>query len=174
LERLFITTYINLKGENKMKLNGMKKKIMIGLIGTAALMAFTGCGKKEVKSIDVKTVANSLLKDIEYEDQLSEVGYDVVYDMEDIKVADSAVYVSSGATAEEIAAIKCETKEDADKVQTVLEERVKEQKESFENYVPKELDKLDKAVIMKVGNTVVLSISNDDVKAKEIIENASK
>jgi len=27
---------------------------------------------------------------------------------------------------------------------------------------------------MKVGNTVVLSISNDDAKAKEIIENASK
>lgn len=157
-----------------MKLNGMKKKIMIGLIGTAALMAFTGCSKKEVKNIDVKTVANSLLEDIKYEDQLSEVSYDIVYDMEDINVTESAVYVSSGATAEEIAAIKCETKEDAEKVQTALEERVKEQKESFENYVPKELDKLDKAVIVKVGNTVVLSVSNDDAKAKEIIENASK
>lgn len=157
-----------------MKLHGMKKKIMIGLIGTAALMAFTGCAKKEEKNIDVKTVANSLLKEIEYEDQLSEVSYDVVYDMEDINVTESAVYVSSGATAEEIAAIKCETKEDADKVQAALEERVDEQKESFQDYVPKELDKLDKPVIMKVGNTVVLSISNDDAKAKEIIENASK
>ena len=157
-----------------MKWNGMKKTIMIGLIGTVALMSFTGCSKKEVKDIDVKTVANSLLNDIKYEDQLSEVSYDIVYDMEDINVTDSAVYVSSGATAEEIAAIKCETKEDAAKVQTVLEERVKEQKDSFENYVPKELDKLDKAVIVKAGNTVVLSISNDDAKAKEIIENASK
>lgn len=157
-----------------MKFNGMKKRIMIGLIGTAALMAFTGCGKKEAKNIDVKTTANSLLSEIKYEDQLSEVNYDLVYDMEDINITESVVYVSSGATAEEIAAIKCETKEDAVKVEAALEERVKEQKDSFENYVPKELDKLDKAVIVKVGNTVVLSVSNDDAKAKEIIDKASK
>lgn len=157
-----------------MKLNGMKKKLMMGFIGTAVLIAFTGCEKKEEKNIDVKAVANSLFHDIEYEDQLSEVSYDIVYDMEDIKVTDSVVYVSSGATAEEIAAINCETKDDAAKVQKALEERVEEQKESFRDYVPKELDKLDKPVIMKVGNTVVLSISNDDAKAKEIIENASK
>lgn len=157
-----------------MKLNGMKKKIMIGLIGTAVLMAVTGCGKKEEKNIDVKTVANSLLNEIKYEDQLSEVSYDIVYDMEDIDVTESAVYVSSGATAEEIAAIKCETREDATKVEKALKERVKEQKESFENYVPKELDKLSKAVIEKNGSIVVLSISNDDAKAKEIIENAFK
>lgn len=157
-----------------MKFNGMKKRIMIGLIGTAALMAFTGCGKKEAKNIDVKTTANSLLSEIKYEDQLSEVNYDLVYDMEDINITESVVYVSSGATAEEIAAIKCETKEDAAKVEAALEERVKEQKDSFENYVPKELDKLDKAVIVKAGNTVVLSVSNDDAKAKEIIDKASK
>ncbi|GAA4655026.1 hypothetical protein GCM10023142_21640 [Anaerocolumna aminovalerica] len=157
-----------------MKLNRLKKRIMIGLIGTAALMAFTGCGKKEAKSIDVKTTANSLLTELKYEDQLSEVNYDLVYDMEDINITESVVYVSSGATAEEIAAIKCETKEDAEKVETALKERVKEQKESFENYVPKELDKLDKAVIVKIGNTVVLSVSNEDAKAKEIIEKASK
>lgn len=105
---------------------------------------------------------------------MSEVNYDLVYDMEDINITESVVYVSSGATAEEIAAIKCETKEDAEKVETALKERVKEQKESFENYVPKELDKLDKAVIVKIGNTVVLSVSNEDAKAKEIIEKASK
>jgi hypothetical protein len=157
-----------------MRLNRMKKKIMIGLIGTAALMAFTGCGKKEVKDIDVKATASSLLSEIKYEDQLSEVNYDIVYDMEDINITESVVYVSSGATAEEIAAIKCETKEDAAKVETALKERVEEQKESFENYVPKELDKLDKAVIVKSGNTVVLSVSNEDAKAKEIIEKASK
>lgn len=157
-----------------MKFNGMKKRIMIGLIGTAALMAFTGCGKKEAKNIDVKTTANSLLSEIKYEDQLSEVNYDLVYDMEDINITESVVYVSSGATAEEIAAIKCETKEDAAKVEAALEERVKEQKDSFENYVPKELDKLDKAVIVKAGNTVVLSVSNDEAKAKEIIDKASK
>lgn len=157
-----------------MKLIGLKKRIMVGLIGTALLIAMTGCGKKEAKDIDVKTTANSLLTEITYEDQLSEVNYDVVYDMENINITESVVYVSSGATAEEIAAIKCETKEDATKVETALEERVKEQKESFENYVPKELNKLDKAVIVKVGNTVILSVSNDDAKAKEIIEKASK
>ena len=157
-----------------MKYNEMKKRIMMGFLGAAVLMAFTGCGKKAEKDIDVKAAADRLLNEISYEDQLAEVSYDIVYDMEDIKVTESSVYVSSGATAEEIAAIKCETSEDAAKAQTVLEERVEEQKESFEDYVPKELDKLNKAVIVKSGNTVVLSISNEDAKAKEIIKEASK
>lgn len=158
-----------------MRLNmNFKKTVMMSLIGAVAVVGFTGCKSTTTKDIDINAVANSLFNDITYEDQLSEVDYDVVYDMEDIKVTDSVVYVSSGATAEEIAAIKCETEEDANKVQSVLKERVEEQKESFQDYVPEELDKLGKAVVVKSGKSVVLSVSNDDAKAKEIIENATK
>jgi len=157
-----------------MKFNKIiKKTIVVGIISTVALMGFTGCKKSGEKEIDLKAVVESLLSEIKYEDQLSEVDYDIIYDMEDIKVTESAVYVSSGATAEEIATFKCETEEDAKKAQAVLEERVEEQKASFQDYVPKELEKLDKAVIIKRGKSLVLSISNDAAKAKKLIDKSS-
>ena len=152
----------------------VKKLIMVGLIGGAMIMSLGACKKTENKEVDIATVSDGLLNEISYEDELSEVDYDLVYDMEGIEVSESAVYVSSGATAEEIAAFKCKTEEDAKKVKEVLGNRVEEQKESFQNYVPEELEKLEKAVIVKEGKSVVLSISNDDQKAKEIIEEAVK
>jgi len=143
-----------------MKLNRIiKKKVIVGLISTVTLIGFTGCEKSVDKDIDIKALAESLYSEITYEDQLSEVDYDIIYDMEDIKVIESTVYVSSAATAEEIATIKCETENDAKKAQAVLLERVEEQKESFQDYVPKELEKLDKAVVIKKGKSVILSCS---------------
>lgn len=152
--------------------NLVKKSLMITLVGTFVIASFTGCKKAENKEIDIKVVSDKLLNEITYEDELSEVEYDLVYTMDDIKVNNSIVYVGSGATAEEIAVIECESKEEAKKALAVLNERVEEQKESFKDYVPKELEKLDDAVVMQKGNSVILSISNESQKAKDIIEKA--
>lgn len=152
----------------------VRKMVMVGLIGVATIMSLGACKKEDSKEIDINTASKKLLSEISYEDELSEVDFDLVYDMEGIEVNESVVYVSSGATAEEIAAFQCKTEDDAKKAQEVLENRVEEQKESFQNYVPEELEKLDKAVIIKEGKSVVLSISNDDPKAKEIIGEAVK
>lgn len=152
----------------------VKKIMMVGLVGAAMIMSLSGCKKGASKEIDINTVADNLLNNITYEDELSQVDYDMVYEMDDIQINESVVYVSSGATAEEIAAFSCTTEDDAKKVQTVLENRVEEQKESFQNYFPEELVKLDKAVIIKEGKSVVLSISNDEQKAEDIINEAKK
>lgn len=147
--------------------------IILALIMVASLSA---CSKKEtMKDIEVGTLAESLRNDITYEDELSSIDLEtaeVIYDITDIKIADSAIYVSSGGTAEEIAVFQCETEEDAKKLETVLKSRVEEQTESYRDYVPKELEKLEKAVIVVKSRYVIFSVSNDDAKAKEIIQNA--
>ena len=51
---------------------------------------------------------------------------------------------------------------------------MKEQKNSFKNYVPKELKKLNEAVIKQEGNVVILSISNEDEKAETLIDAVTK
>ena len=150
----------------------VKKALMVTLVGTIVIASFTGCKKEDAKALDIKAVSDSLLNDIVYEDELSEVDYELVYNMDEIKVSDSIVYVGSGATAEEIAVIECETVEEAKKALSALNERVEEQKESFKDYVPKELEKLDEAVVIQKGKTVILSISNDSQKAKDIITKA--
>lgn len=152
------------------------KKLSYIIIALMMVVSLSACSKKgTMKDIEVETLAESLRNDIVYEDELSSIDLETaeaIYDITDIKIADSAIYVGSGATAEEIAVFQCETEEDAKKLETVLKSRVEEQTESFRDYVPKELEKLEKAVIVVKGKYVILSVSNEDAKAKEIIQNA--
>ena len=50
-----------------------------------------------------------------------------------------------------------------------FETRVADQKESFQSYNANEVPKLDDAVIISGGKYVVLVVSGDSAKAKEII-----
>ncbi|MBR2274733.1 MAG: DUF4358 domain-containing protein, partial [Lachnospiraceae bacterium] len=59
---------------------------------------------------------------------------------------------------------------DAKKAEEALKQRVEEQKEAFEDYVPKELTKLSEAVIVTKGTVVVLSVSDSPSEAKTILE----
>ena len=47
--------------------------------------------------------------------------------------------------------------------------RVDNEKVSFKDYVPAEMPKLEKAVITVNGDTVILCVSSDPDKAKEVI-----
>ena len=63
-----------------------------------------------------------------------------------------------------------ENEEEAKKAEQVLKDRVSEQIESFTDYVPAELTKLNAAVIKVSGKYAVLSVSDDPEKAKKIID----
>ena len=151
----------------------MKKKIaaimFLIMLGTLA-----GCSKekKEDRVIDVHTMAQSLLNDITYEDQLTKVEgnmFQMIYGISQEDIEEYEAYVSTGATAEEIAVIKAKDEATAESMEEKLTERVEAQKNSFANYIPKEVEKLEEAVVYQEGVYVVLSISNDDEKAEKII-----
>lgn len=153
-----------------------KKLIFICFI-SITFLSMTSCNQEKIKDIDVKELGKSLLSNITYEDELTEIDQDIantIYDFTDIHILNSVFYIGSGATAEEIVVLKCENAEQATKAKEKLETRITEQKESFQNYVPEELKKLDKSVLIIKGSYTILSISNTDTKAKEIIEDAFK
>ena len=77
--------------------------------------------------------------------------------------------MTRGWTAEEIVVLECASAAEADKAKAVLQTRVEEQKTNYTDYVPEELDKLNKAVIAESGNFAVLSVSNEPDKAKAIL-----
>ena len=150
----------------KMKIAAMMFLIMLGTLA--------GCSKekKEDRVIDVHTMAQSLLNDITYEDQLTKVEgnmFQMIYGISQEDIEEYEAYVSTGATAEEIAVIKAKDEATAESMEEKLTERVEAQKNSFANYIPKEVEKLEEAVVYQEGVYVVLSISNDDEKAEEII-----
>ncbi len=132
-----------------------------------------GSAEASENEADIDKIADALKNEIAYKDELSSIDLDtagMIFSFGDARIDKGIIYESTGATAEEIAVLECASPEDAGKAAQALELRVSEQKEAFEDYVPEELNKLSEAVIVTRGNTVILSVSDEPEKAKEIAQ----
>lgn len=123
--------------------------------------------------VDVINVADKLKNEIEYKDTLNELSPTMVQKLFGLAETDyvkGKVYVGSGgATAEEIACFEAKDSDGANNIKTALENRIESQKKAFENYQPQEMDKLNSPVLVTNGNYVMMCISDDNAKAKDII-----
>ena len=140
------------------------------------LAAMAGCGGAGA-DVNAQELADALKSGITYKDDLSAIDLDTAkmfYSFGDTNVTEAVFYESSGATAEEIAVIKCGSEADAGKAEDVLRNRVSEQIESYKDYVPAELEKLNAAVVYRKGSCAVLSVSDESDKAREIISSFVK
>lgn len=150
----------------------MKKFILAALLTASVVSVFlAGCGSKEA-NFDVKALGSDLNSKIVYQDTLSELDVDTAsmfLNLADVNIANASIYEGSGATAEEIVVLECATAEDAAKAKEVLQTRVSEQIESFTDYVPAELTKLNSAVIKVNGKYAVLSVCDTPEEASKII-----
>lgn len=138
----------------------------------AVVMILAGCGKKTV-DFDISALATDLDINITYQDTLEPMGVEMAgmfLNLSNVNVTNAAIFEGSGATAEEIIVLECADEEEAKKAEQVLKDRVSEQIESFTDYVPAELTKLNAAVIKVSGKYAVLSVSDDPEKAKKIID----
>ena len=150
------------------------RKTLLSL--TSLLLAFVlcACGSTSVsdETPDINEKAKAFLNDITYEDELNEIDEDMIsllYSELDLNdVTDKKVYVSSGATAEELALFLCKDVDAAKRVMSACTQRVLDQRESYEGYNPKEVLRLDSMKVMRRGNLVVLTVSSDPEKANDI------
>ena len=81
-----------------------------------------------------------------------------------------AVYFGTGATAEEIAVVKCTGNDEADKAEAAFNARVESQISAYENYVPSEVPKLENAIVRRSGVYAVYVTANDEAGAQDIID----
>ena len=154
-----------------------RKTLIIVLLVLILVLLLPGCSQEKVPAdldVDVDALANALISGISYEDQMSPLddgAFQALYgiDPDGGLIDDFAVYASTGATAEEVAVLEAEEGADTDPLKELIEERIEAQKEGFENYVPAELEKLSDPVVVTKGRYVVMCLSNDNEKAKEII-----
>lgn len=128
----------------------------------------------EVDSIDVGVdgLAQKLLSEIKFKDSMSKVDTDIAllqYNLTSQQVQEVALYLSTGATAEEIAIFKVNG-ENSRAVQSAIEKKIYEKQSTFKDYNPEELTKLQNPTIYSYGEYVVLCISDDDEKSLQIIK----
>ncbi len=155
----------------------MKKKIVI--IGIILIIIIIGVCIKFIFSdtnteitLDMPKLAEELINAQIFEDQLNEVDKESIikkYNLNAEKIKNVDAYVGTGATAEEILIMELLDKKDISATKKIMETQIEERKLDFQDYLPKEVFKLENYILESKGNYIVLCISNDSDKAKEII-----
>ena len=141
------------------------------------LAAAFGCAAKKAVQINVDALAAELASSIKYNDSLSKLEEKPalkLYNMQNISINKQTVYVSSGATAEEISVWEAKDANSAKDVKAAVLAHIETQKTGFQDYVPTELTKLKNPVLICEGNYVILCVSNDNTKAKQVIDSYLK
>lgn len=137
---------------------------MMTLTGILVLLicaALTGCGQEE--PVDVKKTADQVYEAISFEDSLTltnDAMAQMLYGYEAADVKQAYVYISAGATTEEIAAFECTDAEAASRVYQAAQQRIENQKQSVMSYKPEELNRLDAAELRQKQSCVILVISS--------------
>ena len=148
----------------------MKRIVVAAIVLAGVMLAGCGGGKAD---FDVDALGQDLATKIAYADTLAQMDLDsagMFLNLSGINVTKASVYEGSGGTAEEIVVLECASEDDAKKAGDILKTRVSEQIESFTDYVPAELTKLNAAVIKVSGRYAVLSVSDTPDEARKIID----
>lgn len=146
------------------------RKISLFLLSIVMITTLFGCSvQNDMTEIDIGDLSSELLERAEFEDELSAINDTTIKKLYNIdNYTKAVVYISSGATAEEIAVFEFDSKETAaDGLKKALV-RIEEQKAGFESYIPREIQKLDNAVVKQSGEYVIICISNNN-EAEKII-----
>ena len=144
------------------------KKILVPLMLFALLLCLSGCSSKDI-SLDVNELAEDVLKNAEFTDDLASVDAEVAVSLYGIEGAvNQVVYMGSGATAEEIAVFEFESEDEAGKAIENAKKRIDDQEKAFEDYAPAEIPKLQSAVIKTGGKYLAVCVGGGK-QAEEII-----
>ncbi len=154
----------------------MKKRAILTAVIALTAAIFAGCQKKDVV-IDVAALADDLKNTVPFVDTLdqpSAAAFKQIYQIDDVDIAEKKVYVSSGATAEEIAVFESVSEDAAERIHEAVNTRIADNLESFEDYNPDEQKKLSDPVIVTTGKYVILCVSDDNDAARQCIEKYTK
>lgn len=144
------------------------KKIKLTLTTLILLLTLSACSQKEV-SINIKDLSDKLLQQVTFEDELILINKEkttLLYNIEN--ATNEYVYIGSGATAEEIAVFEFNNTQDAKNALQAAENRISQQKADYSTYNPKEIQKLDNAIVKNTGRYLIVCVSEGDT-AKKII-----
>lgn len=152
----------------------MKRLLLILLSLFCLAGVLSACGsEKAVTEVDFTALSGELLDSGIYNDLMSPLDKDIaamLYSVDAGCISECVLYCGTGATGEEIALFKAADSESAAAIAAAAQQRKSDQIESFKNYVPSEVPKIEKAVIKTNGQFVAYIVSCDADKAAEILK----
>lgn len=151
----------------------IKRLLLTGLAAVGLIGLLAGCAQEDPVTLDVPAAADSLKNSLTFQDAIApadESRVEMLYGIDPADLTAQKVYVSTGATAEEIAVFEAKDTDAAGRVKAAAEQRIADQKESFQDYNPKELTKLGDPVIETQGNYVILVVCDDAQAARDAVK----
>ncbi len=140
--------------------------LIIVIIGV--IVVFTNDNKGI--TIDINELSKDIIENIEFEDELNKADNETASKLYDINnFTSQSVYMSSGATSEEIAIFEFEDKEACKVALEKANKRIEEQKQNFKDYMPKEMKKLENAMIKNKNQYLIVCITNHPEEVGKIL-----
>lgn len=164
----------NLKSKFKItKWRLTMKKYLYSIVFMLIVLTLSACSAKNTE-INIQELTADLISNVEFADEMTPINEKTIESLYNINYAVSQqVYISSGATAEEVAVFELKDENDASKALDAVKQRIEVQKQDFQTYIPEEIPKLENAIVKKTGRYVIVCISNSN-EADEIINSYIK
>lgn len=154
----------------------MKKRLFVVIMVCCVLVGMlAGCSGSADYQIDTAKLADDIYAGVTWKDQIGEVNLAKALNLYGISADDIAsgkVYISTNATAEEIAVLEVASTDQVSAVETAVKDRVASQKSSFESYNAEEVPKLENPLIVTKGQYVILVVCDNTSEAKTVVDNA--
>ena len=152
----------------------MRKKayiIIIAVILITAIAIFILKNTNKEITIDIDKLSEDIIKNVDFEDEMNITDAETVKRLYNIDNAISEkVYLSSGATAEEVAIFEFASRENAKEAVEKVNERIENQKSSYSGYAPKEVKRLEDAILIQKDKYIVFCVTEDKNAQKLISE----
>ena len=129
---------------------------------------YAGGGK-----VDTEKFAKEITAAAGFKDTLSKTPDNVTARLTGISEGEAlcgTLYIGGGSTAEEFAIFEAASADKASAIAEKLKKHVENRKASFETYKPAEMSKLNNPVIEVHGNVVMLCVSDNNNKVKDVMK----
>lgn len=141
----------------------------------ACLLTFTACGeqpddKDDSKEFSPDSLIEDILSNVTFSGDLKQVDDESAsFTFSFSEETGILLYRTDGYYADELAIFTSDSVSDADSVYDTVTAHVRDLKDSFTDYLPEEVPKIEDAIIQKYKNYVILCITDDTNTAKNII-----
>ncbi len=152
----------------------MKKLLPLVLALFCLALCACASGTKEKAPVpEPGALVEELLASGAFSEDLAEAEDDVgrfLYALEELNAPGLVFCFSSGAVAEEIAVLPCADEAGAQTAKAECGNRLDNLVKLYTQYKPEEVPKLEKAMILQRGNTVVFCVAADEKKARAVLD----